>query len=160
MPHRPQVEHPPLFAGGGNLLYAMKRMLPRFHVRTGSAIPWLLPLLLSAVLISSCGWFRDEAPEPLIDVWVTDEARYAGASLEITEKLVVFNTIDGQTYVNFITDIEKTEEKGLTFYDIMYKDRKGLEYTLSVSLRQQGRKKILQFRNQTNMEWRPKSEEE
>ena len=41
-------------------------MLPRFRVRAGSATPWLLPLLLSAVLISGCGWFRDEAPEPLI----------------------------------------------------------------------------------------------
>ncbi len=138
----------------------MKRMLPRSRVRAGSTTPWLLPLLLSAVLISGCGWFRDEAPEPLIGVWVTDETRYAGTSLEITDKLVVFNTIDGQTFVNFITDIEKTEEKGLTFYDISYKDRKGLEYTLSVSLRQQGGKKILQFRNQTNMDWRPKTEED
>jgi hypothetical protein len=135
----------------------MKRIQPRFRIPTGSSALWLLFFLLPAVLISGCGWFRDEAPEPIIDLLVTDEPRYAGTSLEITEKLVVFNTIDGQTLVNFIVDVQKEEEDGLILYDILYKDRKGLEYTLSLSLRQQGQEKILQFRNQTNMEWKPKT---
>ena len=106
--------------------------------------------------MAGCGLFRDDtAPEPLVGVWVTDAPRYAGTSLEITPKRVVFNTVDQQTRVNFIVDIEKETKGDEVLYDILYKDGQGLEYTLSITLRKTGGGKVLQFRNQTNMEWRP-----
>jgi hypothetical protein len=138
----------------------MKRLQPKSVNRNQPLSSTLFLLLMAVALISGCGLFRDDtAPDPLIDIWVSDSPRYAGASLEITPKLIVFNTINGQTHVNFIVNIEKKDGEGETLYDILYKDREGLEYTLSLSLRQRGKEKVLQFRNQTDMEWKPEGEE-
>jgi len=59
-------------------------------------------------------------PEPLIGVWVTDDPRYEGRSLEFTKVTALFKTGVSTVDTYFITDVEAVPRNEKTFYTITF----------------------------------------
>ena len=115
----------------------------------------ILTVLITLTALFGCqGWTDRTVPKELVGVWVTAEQRYANCTLEVTDKLIIFNNISRDyTGINHITGIEKSIEAGQTIYNIDYKDNEGLEYTLSLVYSRELNKGVVQFKNEMGIKW-------
>jgi hypothetical protein len=105
-------------------------------------------------LLAGCGTFEDTSTPPeIIGRWITDTRGYQECFMVISENTINFYTLEGTFDVNFIDKVVRTEKKGEKVYEIHYRNRKDLEFVLSVVVLQGGRKGKLQFFNQKYLMW-------
>lgn len=111
------------------------------------------------LFLIGCSFWEDETlPPQLYGIWKTDDPRYAGSYLEIRKESIVFQTIDGDTNLNWITNIETESEPDQTLVKITYKDREGLEYLLSLYYIETKAGDIIRFKNQEKVDWTKRKE--
>jgi len=94
---------------------------------------WLVLVALLALLgVVACARC-DNAPLPatLYGTWKTEDPRYTGCYLEISEKLLIFHGIDGGLDINHIGKIKKDKGHPLQL-DIHYTDKAGQAHRLKV----------------------------
>jgi hypothetical protein len=113
-------------------------------------------------LLSVMTWTGCEAPADrsvplhLIGTWETSDRRYEGCLLEITSEQIVFqNPATGMT-INFIRGIRTTPVGQKSLYDILYHDREGAEFTLSLYYSRVREQDVIHFKHQSEMQWKRK----
>lgn len=117
-------------------------------------------LLILIILLSGCPSRNEESfPQELIGLWETDEPRYDGCSIEISDNQIIFsNSHENYTEFNRITGIEKSVEDGKILYNIDYENKEGLEYKSSLVYMKKGESEVIHFKNQEDVKWIKKVE--
>ena len=112
-------------------------------------------LLILIVLISACPSSKEKSfPQELIGLWETDEPRYDGCSIEISDNQIIFSNIhENYTEYNKITGIEKSVEDGEILYNIDYENKEGLEYKSSLVYMKTGGREVIHYKNQKDVQW-------
>ncbi len=112
-------------------------------------------LLILIGLLSGCSfWNKEPFPQELTGLWETDEPRYKGCSVEISEDQIIFSNLN-EDYIdiNTIKGVKKSVEENATVYHIDFENKEGLEYNFSLFYMKKGDKEIFHYKNQTDVLW-------
>jgi hypothetical protein len=113
---------------------------------------WLLWVFALAIfLISACERHANQSvPAHLIGIWKTDDPKYRNLFLEITDRSVIFSTVEGGLETYWIAKTESSAQ-GKTSAHIIHGERSG--ENLKFHLYYEATAGSLRFKNQLQMAW-------
>lgn len=127
----------------------MKRSTVKYaSLKLGSALIWILIL----ILLSACQ--KEQIPNNMVAAWVTENQRYQGCYLLISQNWLTIGATDSSMHDYYILKVKTRKIDQQLEVSVTARDTEQLETTFSFVYKPEEDDGTLYFENQPNVIWK------